>query len=65
MKRVVVTGIGLVTPLGDGVEDTWESLINSKSGIESIDHFDTEDLPCKIGGFIKHNSDKNGFFSPW
>ena len=62
MKRVVVTGIGLVTPLGDGVEDTWESLINSKSGIESIDHFDTEDLPCKIGGFIKHNSDKNGFF---
>ena len=62
MKRVVVTGIGLVTPLGDGVETTWNSLINSKSGIKFIDHFNTEDLPCKIGGYIQNNSDKNNFF---
>ena len=63
MNRVVVTGIGLVTPLGDGVKETWDSLINSNSGIKSIEHFNTDDLPCKIGGYINHNSDKNNFFN--
>jgi len=63
MKRVVVTGIGLVTPLGDGVKETWDALVNSESGIKSIDHFNTDDLSCKIAGYINHNSDKDKYFN--
>ena len=62
MKRVVVTGIGLLTPLGDNLKKTWNALINSESGIQSIDHFNTEDLSCKIAGYINHNSNKKNFF---
>lgn len=52
MRRVVVTGIGLVTPLGGDVKSSWNSLINSKSGIANITEFDTSDLTCKIAGLI-------------
>ena len=50
MRRVVVTGIGLVTPLGSGTKVTWDRLIAGQSGIRSIQSFDVSDLPCKIGG---------------
>ena len=49
-RRVVVTGLGAVTPLGDGVEHTWARLLNGESGIRRIEGFDTGDLPCKIAG---------------
>lgn len=52
MRRVVVTGLGLVTPLGNGVETTWRKLIQSDSGIRCIDTFDTEALPSKIAGLV-------------
>lgn len=54
MKRVVVTGIGAVTPLGRNIKDTWSSLIASKSGIVPIPStlFSTEDLPTKIAGLV-------------
>ena len=48
MKRVVVTGIGLLTSIGNNTEDTWNNLINLKSGIKKITHFDTDGLNCKI-----------------
>ena len=60
MKRVVVTGIGLITSIGNNKEDTWNNLINCKSGIKKINHFNTDDLTCKIAGFISH--DKNDTF---
>ena len=44
MKRIVITGVGLVTSIGDGVKDTWENLISCKSGIRKISSFETEDL---------------------
>ncbi len=50
MKRVVVTGMGLVTPLGCGLEYPWKRLLECQSGIRSIDRFDTSDLPAKIAG---------------
>ena len=52
MKRVVVTGLGLLTSIGNNKEDTWKNLINLKSGIKKITHFDTDGLSCKIAGHI-------------
>ena len=51
-KRIVVTGIGLVTPLGMGLKGNWESLIAGKSGLATIDRFKVDDLPCRIGGAV-------------
>ncbi|CAA7627824.1 3-oxoacyl-(acyl-carrier-protein) synthase II [Candidatus Terasakiella magnetica] len=52
MRRVVVTGLGLVTPLGNGVKTNWDRLIASQSGIRRIEHFDVSDLPAQIAGII-------------
>ena len=62
MRRVVVTGLGLLTSLGDGVKNTWDNLILCKSGIRQISSFDTENLSCKIAGFISHNPEDDNFF---
>ncbi len=52
-RRVVITGLGLVTPLGIGVQDSWEALIAGKSGISEITRFDTSDYQTKIAGEVK------------
>ena len=52
MRRVVVTGMGLITSLGTGLEENWINLISGKSGIKKIDSFDITDLPSKIAGYI-------------
>ncbi len=52
MKRVVVTGLGLVTPLANGVEATWTRLIAGESGINTIGDFDTSDMACSIAGQV-------------
>lgn len=52
-RRVVITGQGVVTPVGLNVEDFWDSLVNGKSGIENIATFDVEDIPTKIGAIVK------------
>jgi len=52
MRRVVVTGMGIASPLGLGVEHVWRRLLNSESGISSIQSFDTKDLPCRIAGQV-------------
>jgi 3-oxoacyl-[acyl-carrier-protein] synthase II len=52
-RRVVVTGIGLVTPLGVGTESTWQAALAGKSGIGPITHFDAKDLPTRIAGEVK------------
>ena len=51
-RRVVVTGIGLVTPLGCNVSESWSRLIQGKSGISTISRFDTSNLPVKIAGLV-------------
>ena len=53
MRRVVVTGIGLVTSLGTGVEKTWNALIEGKTGIANITGFDATDFPSKVAGEVK------------
>ncbi len=52
MRRVVVTGMGMVTPLGDGVDTNWKRLMAAESGIRSIQAFDTSDLATKIAGEV-------------
>ena len=53
MRRVVVTGLGMVTPLGVGQKQNWDSLIRGESGITAIQSFDVSDLPSKIAGQIE------------
>lgn len=52
-KRIVITGMGAVTPIGIGVENFWNSLINGVSGVREIDIFDTTDYSSKIAGLVK------------
>ena len=61
MRRVVITGIGAVTPLAGNIETTWARLIEGKSGIKTIDKFDTEDLPVKIAGVIPRGEGADEF----
>ena len=56
MPRVVITGLGLLSSIGDNVNKTWSNLISGKSGIKKIKSFNTEGLACKIAGFISHDS---------
>jgi len=52
MRRVVVTGLGLVSPVGCGVETAWGNIIAGKSGASLIEHFDVSDLACKVAAVI-------------
>ena len=61
MKRVVVTGLGLVTPLEGSVNKSWDKLINAESGIGKIEGFDVEDLPAKIAGHVPNSEQEDGF----
>ncbi|MSO88477.1 MAG: beta-ketoacyl-[acyl-carrier-protein] synthase II [Rhodospirillaceae bacterium] len=61
MKRVVVTGIGLVTPLACGATETWRRLIAGESGIRVIQSFDVSDLPAKIAGQVPRGVAPNLF----
>lgn len=53
MRRVVVTGLGMLSPLGNSPESTFEALLAGKSGISMIEHFDTEQYPTKFAGLVK------------
>ena len=53
MRRVVVTGLGMISPVGDTSEDSWKDLLAGKSGISKIDHFDTSAFSVKIAGLVK------------
>ena len=48
MRRVVVTGMGLLTPLGCGVEETWSRLVKGESGASKVERFDVSDIAAKI-----------------
>ena len=61
MRRVVVTGMGVVSPLGRGVQHNWDSLIAGKSGIRVIDDFDLKDIPVKIAGRVPFGENEPDF----
>ena len=54
MRRVVVTGLGMLSPLGNDPETTWQNLLLGQSGISNIDYFDTSDYPTKFAGLVKN-----------
>ena len=71
MRRVVVTGLGLVTPVGCGVETAWKNILSGKSGASKIEHFDVSDLGCKVAAVIPRvdgraggSVDMEGVFDP-
>ena len=64
MRRVVVTGLGLVTPLACGVEESWAALLAGKSGASRITKFKTEDLATKIACQVPFGDGANGTFNP-
>ena len=64
MRRVVVTGLGLVTPLGCGVEVTWKRLLAGESGARRVEEFEVNDLACQIASFIPRGDGSNGTFNP-
>jgi 3-oxoacyl-[acyl-carrier-protein] synthase II len=64
MRRVVITGLGLVTPVGCGVEPSWSNLLAGKSGARAIEEFDASDLSCKIANFVPRGETSDGKFNP-
>jgi 3-oxoacyl-[acyl-carrier-protein] synthase II len=63
MRRVVVTGMGLVTPLGVGLERNWNSLLAGASGVRTIQSFDVSDLPVKIAAQVPRGETAFGLFN--
>ena len=64
MRRVVVTGLGLVTPLGCGVKATWDRILAGQSGLAGIQSFDVSDLPCKVAAAVPRGDLASGKFNP-
>ncbi|MCV0397728.1 MAG: beta-ketoacyl-ACP synthase II [Rhizobiaceae bacterium] len=61
MRRVVVTGLGLVSPFGVGVEHTWRNILSGASACRRVTTFDVEDLPCKIAHVIPRDGEEGAF----
>jgi 3-oxoacyl-[acyl-carrier-protein] synthase II len=64
MRRVVVTGIGLVSPFGVGAEHSWKELLTGRSACRRVTGFEVDDLPCKIAHVIPRGDGRNGTFNP-
>jgi 3-oxoacyl-[acyl-carrier-protein] synthase II len=64
LRRVVITGLGLVTPLGCGVEASWSRLLQGHSGARRIEEFEVNDLACQIGCFVPRGALSEGKFDP-
>ena len=62
-RRVVITGLGTVSPNGNDVSSTWESIVNGQSGVELIEKFDTSEFTTKFGASVK-DFDKNENIDP-
>ncbi len=64
MRRVVVTGLGMVTPLGCGVDATWSNVLAGRSGASRIASFQVDDLPCQVASQVPRGSYAEGKFNP-
>ncbi|MEL6373352.1 MAG: beta-ketoacyl-ACP synthase II [Pseudomonadota bacterium] len=64
MRRVVVTGMGLVSPLGCGIEPSWAALLAGRSGARQVDGFESDDLACRIACYVPRGDGSDGTFNP-
>ena len=64
MRRVVITGLGMVSPLACGVEETWSRLIAGRSGARRISRFDPSHLACHVACELPHGDGSEGTFNP-
>ncbi len=64
MRRVVVTGMGIVSPLGCGLEETWRRLVAGESGASKVDRFDVSDIACQIACMVPYGDGSNGTYNP-
>src|SRR5918912_4160285 len=64
MRRVVVTGVGMVTPLACGVEASWRRLLAGESGARKVESFDVSDLPSKIACVIPRGDGSDATYNP-
>ncbi len=64
MRRVVVTGMGIVSPLGCGLEETWRRLVAGDSGASKVDRFDVSDIACQIACMVPYGDGSNGTYNP-
>ncbi len=64
MRRVVVTGMGIVSPLGVGLDHNWSSLMDGKNGFGTISQFKIDDIPCQIAGMVPRGDGSNGTLDP-
>ena len=64
MRRVVVTGLGMVSPLGCGVDTTWKRILNGESGARKIETFEVADLTSQIACVIPRGDGTDGTFNP-
>ena len=62
-RKVVITGIGPVTPVGTGIEDFWKGLIGGRNGVREIARFSTDDLPVKVAGDV-HDFEPSKWLDP-
>jgi 3-oxoacyl-[acyl-carrier-protein] synthase II len=60
MRRVVITGIGLVTPVGVGAEYAWGQIVAGRSGLKRIEHMKVDDLPCRVAGIVPRVDGRGG-----
>jgi 3-oxoacyl-[acyl-carrier-protein] synthase II len=63
MRRVVITGLGMVSPLGCGVDTNWRRLVAGENGFRRVESFDVSDLPCKIAGQVPRGDGSDGTFA--
>ena len=64
MRRVVITGLGLVTPVGCGVEPAWAALLAGQNGARRVEEFEVSDITCQIANFIPRGPKSEGKFNP-
>jgi 3-oxoacyl-[acyl-carrier-protein] synthase II len=64
MRRVVVTGLGMVSPLACGAEASWQRLLDGQSGASQVEHFETSDLACRIACQIPRGDGSDGTYNP-
>jgi 3-oxoacyl-[acyl-carrier-protein] synthase II len=64
MRRVVITGLGMVSPLACGVEDTWKRMLEGQSGAARVEAFDVSDIACQIACMVPRGDGSDGTFNP-